>query len=222
MTDRYTNNPLRNAGAITTHDSTTMQGEAYFGTASISGNGSQVGAILKGGKGSVLVSVAGTLLAIGMAGMLAIASISGGGSQVAIKKATVGSAIVSGGGALIPEGKKNGQSSISVSANGKLTSSGAKFASTVIQISGNGLLETTSSKQGSGDSSISGNGSIIAEGCQPEAYSGIGVISGNGSITLTGEKNAKGTLSMTKEIPIIMLSSGKLAKKITPGFYINL
>jgi len=138
--------------------------------------------------------------------MLAIASISGGGSQVGVgQKATVGSTIVSG--------------------NGQLTSSGIKSTSEIIQISENGFLEVTGSKQSFGDSFISGNGSIVAEGYQPEAYSGVGIISGNGLVSSVGEKNAAGTMSIhiEAEVPsIIMGSDGKLLKKISDTFYIKL
>lgn len=212
--------------------------EEHSGAASISSNGSLIGSILKGGRGSALVSITGTLVAIGVAGMLAVASISGNGSQIASGKKTAfvsaltsgngslvatgeafqgeqheGTGVISGNGELVSEGIKNSSSSISISKNGVVSSSGIKSASEIIQISANGLLEATGSKQTSGDSFISGNGSIVAEGHQPEVYSGIGIISGNGSISSVGEKNAEGTLSIHIESDIIG-NDKKLFKKI--------
>jgi hypothetical protein len=198
--------------------------EEHSGTAVISGSGSQVDSVLKGGMGSVLVSVTGTLLAIGVAGMLAIASISSGGSQIAIgKKTAVGSSYISGGGESISEGRKNSLHSIYISETGDLTSNGTKSIPGIIQTSGNGILQGIGSKQAHGSSSISGSGNIYAEGYRPESCSGVGIISGSGFIVLTGKKNAVGEMSIKIDhTTVVLTSDGKLSKRISSGFILKI
>ena len=91
------------------------------------------------------------------------------------------------------------------------------------QTSGNGILQGIGSKQAHGNSSISGAGNIYAEGYQPESCSGAGIISGSGFIVLTGEKNAIGAMSIKIDhATVVLISDGKLAKKISSGFILKI
>ena len=56
----------------------------HSGTGAISGNGAVAGTVQKGGKGSVTISALGTLVGLGVAGILGLAAISGApGHQIA-------------------------------------------------------------------------------------------------------------------------------------------
>lgn len=172
---------------------------------SVSGNGSTVGAVQKGGRDSVLASIAGAVVAIGIAGMLAATSIFGSGSpNVATQKAISSDATVSGGGSITAEERKNTGESSTISANGEVIAnikkggvsesfisnngnlivSANKSPSSSASIPANGSIETTALKIGQATSSISGNG--ILEGIGKKQVSGDSIISGNGSLVVIG------------------------------------
>lgn len=189
--------------------------EEHSGTAIVSGNGSLDGMIQKDGKGSVLVSVTGMLVAIGVAGMLAIASISGGGSQIALgKKSAFISTSISGIGSQVAIGKKAAISDATVSGGGSLIAIGEKFEgeqhSGIAVISGNGTTLSEGIKGVQDSITISNNGSLVTFGTKSALSSTIlsvgglttsvgmkgisdsGVISNGGLVTGTGIKAGLG------------------------------
>ena len=186
--------------------------EEHSGSAVISGNGSLVGATQKGGKGSALNSGKGALIAFAIAGMMGLASISGGpGHRIAMglkgsqniaaisgngsvtatgQKGTEqhsGAAILSGGGSALAEGRKTGQAYIIISGNGTQVAAGKKNSLSIVDISGGGALTCEGTKAIFSPASISGGpGHQLAAG--QKAVASTGVISGGGEITATGSK----------------------------------
>lgn len=159
-------------------------GEEHSGSGSISGNGLVTGTAKKGGRGSALKSAGGTLLAIGLAGMLAIASVVGGGSQLAVgKKDASVTASVSGGGSVIATGQ----------------ASEAEEHSGVAVISGSGVIAGEGIKQASGDSDVAGGGLVVAIGQakEGEEHSGAVAVSGNGIVVGIGIKRTHGDSVVT-------------------------
>jgi len=118
-------------------------GEEHSGSGSISGNGSCAGTTKKGGLGSALKSAGGTLLAIGLAGMLGIASIVGEDSQLAVGKKSVStSASVSGGGSIVVTGAVvESHSGVAiVTGGGMLIALGTKSAEGSGEVSEGGIV----------------------------------------------------------------------------------
>lgn len=196
------------------------EGESHSGSAAISGNGSVIGAVQKGGRGSALTSGKGALVAIGIAAMMGVASLSGGGSQIAtgLKAAQniavisdggsvtatgakdveqhSGSAIISGNGAVLPAGKKGGQSLVAISGNGTLATSKIKAAFSIAAISGKGSVSGVGLKAGSGAAGlVSANGSQITVG-KKAALAAI-AIPGDGSLITTGANQRFGSPIIT-------------------------
>jgi len=179
-------------------------GEEHSGSSSVSGNGSLAGTAKKGGKGSALKSAGGTLLAIGLAGMLVIASIVGGGSQLAVgKKSASAGMSISGGGSQLAVGKKDVSASASVSGGGSVIATGQageiEEHSGIAIVSENGVIVGTGTKQARGDSVVAGGGSIVATGQSVEAeeHSGIAAVSGDGVLIGLGAKSAVGMASIS-------------------------
>lgn len=166
--------------------------EEHSGTASISGNGSVVGAVKKGALATAVKSAGGVVVAIGLAGMLGIASITGGGAQTVVaKKAILGTVSISGNGAQTVVGKKSAPGSLAISGGGSLTATGTKAEgephSGTASISGNGILTGVGKKQVPGNADISANGVVDGVG-EKQAQDDL-VITGGGSVTVTGEKS---------------------------------
>lgn len=179
-------------------DVPSVAGEEHSGSGSISGNGSVAGAIKKGGKGSALKSAGGTLLAIGLAGMMAVASIVGGGSQFAVGKKDISvSASISGGGSVIATGQASEREEHSgigaVSGNGDIAGNGIKQTRGDLAIVGNGVLSGAGIKQVPGDLTVSGRGSIIAVGPVYESHFGFAIITGDGTLIGQGAKSTEGS-----------------------------
>lgn len=177
--------------------------EEHSGSGSISGNGSLIGTIKKGGKGSALKSAGGTLLAIGLAGMLGIASIVEGGSQIAVgKKDVSASAFISASAVPAGIGTKQALGDSAITGGGSVSASGeankAEEYSGIAAITGRGALVGLGTKSAEGIGAISGAGTItageevpipVATGTQVSREErGLLLISNPGVITFIGEK----------------------------------
>lgn len=185
------------------------------GSSLVSGKGSAVVAVKKGGMGSVLAAAKGTLVAFGLAGMLGIAPISGNGQQVVIgQKGGQANIVLAGNGSIVATGSKEEAEAYYgtglISGNGAVLSEGRKDISGLSIISGKGGLIAVGGKSGGGSSIISdggtqavignkgaqqdliisGGGAISTEGMQLEFHSGLAEISGNGSLVSMGNKGA--------------------------------
>jgi len=173
--------------------------EAHSGSTAITGNGSVAGGVQKNGKATGLISAAGALVAIGLASMLSLAAISGGGLQGTTGiKAVPSITSISGGGSQVAVGQKSGQVSGTISGGGTLTAAGEKFEgephSGTASLSGNGAVSSVGSKGGSGPSPISGNGVLATIG-KKEAFSSPS-ISANGPVVAGGRKDALQSVSI--------------------------
>jgi len=151
-----------------------LAGEEHSGTGSISGNGSAIGTIKKGGLGSAIKSAGGVLLAIGLAGMLAIASIAGGGSLVATGQAGEaeehsGVAVVSGNGVLTGIITKQALGDSIIAGGGSIVVIGSMVEGQpgIVVISGNGTLIGLGTKSVEGEGTLSDGGDIGASGGAP-------------------------------------------------------
>ena len=176
--------------------------ESKSGTAAVSGNGSLIGEVKKGGIGSVLASIAGAVVAIGVAGMLAAASIFGGGSpNVTAQKAVSAGATISGGGSVIATGQMGGGEeyfgTAILSGNGSVLSEGRKNAGESLTVSGNGPAISEGNKSTSSITSLSANGSVNSEGIKNASQSIF--ITSNGLITVApaAGKDGKETTSVS-------------------------
>jgi len=189
-----------------------LAGEEHSGTGSISGNGSTIGTIKKGGLGSVIKSAGGILLAIGLAGMLAIASITGGGSQTGVGEKSVGvSGSISGSGVQAVVGEKDTSNTISISGGGSLTATGSKAEgeehSGTAFISGNGALVGSVIKQAFSDLPISGGGLLVVIGKAVEYHFGTASVSENGSFVLVGIKKSSSNIIITGNGILVFVAS---------------
>ena len=155
------------------------------GTATISGGGALNGTGQKGGKGTGFVSGAGTLIAVGIAAMIGIASISAGGAQTAAgQKAAAGAIVISGGGELSGAATRTASGAASVSGNGAQAVIGLKGASDSVVISASGELVSAGEKSASSAAAISGNGDIAAAAAKQS--SGSAAVTGGGTLIATG------------------------------------
>ena len=173
--------------------------EAHSGSTAITGNGSVAGGVQKNGKATGLISAAGALVAIGLASMLSLAAISGGGLQGTTGIKAVSSVTsISGGGSQVAVGQKSGQVSGTISGGGTLTAAGEKFEgephSGTATITGGGSQATSGIKAVSSIISVSGDGSLITTGekLENEQYSGTASLSGNGAVSSVGSKGGSG------------------------------